>query len=299
MDASVEWFVGVDWGMDAHQELSRLDEDLQHDRNGLSNRLREQIYRIRPALLEVCQAADDLWFWTIAEEIVVMQRRPSAARLRSILRTHRIRRITPAQLLEVLARTDVYTAPGVLEAARFHIGSLVERLRIVHTERRRCEAAMKTVLDQLRAHQATTPATYEDVEILESLPGVGVRVVATLLAEAARPLAEHDYGLLRGCMGVAPVTERSGKRRAPLVHMRRACNHRLRQAAYHWGRVSIQQDPASRRYYDRLRARGQTHGCALRVVVDRWLRILIAMLRNRTLYDGSRYAAVDTLGSPA
>ena len=28
------------------RELSRLDEDLQHDRNGLSNRLREQIYRI-------------------------------------------------------------------------------------------------------------------------------------------------------------------------------------------------------------------------------------------------------------
>ena len=281
------------------RELSRIDEDLQHDRNGLSNRLREQIYRIRPALLEVCPAADDLWFWAMAEDVLVTQRRPSAARLRSMLRAHRIRRVTPTQLLEVLARDDLYTAPGVMEATRFHIGSLIARLRVVHAERRRCEAAMKTVLGELRARRTTDRATYEDIDILESLPGVGIRVVATLLSEAARSLAEHDYGLLRSCMGLAPVTERSGKRRAPLVHMRRACNHRLRQAAYHWGRISIQQDPVSRRYYDRLRARGKTHGGALRVIVDRWLRILMAMLRDRTLYDATRHATVDPAVSPA
>jgi hypothetical protein len=72
--------------------------------------------------------------------------------------------------------------------------------------------------------------------------------------------------------------------------MRRACNRRLRWAAYHWGRASVQHDAASAAYYRELRARGHRHGRALRSVVDRWLRILVAMLRQNTLYDANRFA---------
>jgi hypothetical protein len=65
----------------------------------------------------------------------------------------------------------------------------------------------------------------------------------------------------------------------------------LRQALYHWSRVSIQQDRAARAYYDALRARGHGHARALRSVADRWLRILVAMLTSRTLYDPSRFVS--------
>ena len=80
--------------------------------------------------------------------------------------------------------------------------------------------------------------------------------------------------------------------------MRRACNQRLRQAAYHWGRVSLINDEASRAYYDELRARGHTHGRALRSVIDRWFRILIAMLRNGTLYEPGRVSRRGVVGAP-
>jgi hypothetical protein len=70
--------------------------------------------------------------------------------------------------------------------------------------------------------------------------------------------------------------------------MRYACKHRLRQAVYHWARTSIQHDHAARAYYEALRARGHHHARALRSVADRWLRILVAMLTTRTLYDPSR-----------
>jgi hypothetical protein len=85
------------------------------------------------------------------------------------------------------------------------------------------------------------------------------------------------------------VTKRSGKR-AFFVHMRYACKRRLRQALYHWSRTSIQCDAAARAYYDGLRGRGHHHARALRSVADRWLRILVAMLKTRTLYDASRFA---------
>ena len=75
--------------------------------------------------------------------------------------------------------------------------------------------------------------------------------------------------------------------------MRYACKARLRQVLYHWSRTSLQHDRAARAYYDRLRARGHAHGRALRSVGDRWLRILIGMLNNRTLYDASRFTPVE------
>ena len=109
-----------------------------------------------------------------------------------------------------------------------------------------------------------------------------------MLAEAAEPLAHRDYARLRAHMGTAPVTTGSGKRR--LVSMRRACNRRLRWAAYHWGRTNVQHDAPSARNYRELRARGHRHGRALRSVVDRWLRILMAMLRQNKLDDASKFA---------
>ena len=79
-----------------------------------------------------------------------------------------------------------------------------------------------------------------DVAIVLSLPGVGRKITAWLFAEAAQPLAERDYQVLRTHSGVAPVTKQSGKRR--LVVMRRGCNPRLRHALYHMARVAMQRD---------------------------------------------------------
>lgn len=42
--------------------------------------------------------------------------------------------------------------------------------------------------------------------------------------------------------------------------------------------------------YALLRARGQIHGRALRSIADRLLRLLIAMLKSRTLFDPARWA---------
>ena len=72
--------------------------------------------------------------------------------------------------------------------------------------------------------------------------------------------------------------------------MRYACNERLRNACYHWARCSTRGDATARAYYAALRARGHSHGRALRSVADRWLRILTAMLKTRTLYEAARFA---------
>jgi transposase len=277
------------------RELCRLVEELQVEEGRLANRLREQLYRVDAAWLTLSPAADEPWLWTVLaatphpEAWTQLPRR----RLTPALRTHRIRRLTAEAIVTALRQPRLTVAAGVADAVATRIASLVPQLILVHQQRTTAERQIDRLLDTWAAAEApeAEPHEHRDVEILRSLPGVGRMVTATMLAEASGPLADRDYATLRAYTGAAPVTKRSGKR-VFLVHMRYACKHRLRQAVYHWARTSIQHDAAARAYYDALRARGHQHARALRSVTDRWLRILVAMLTTRKLYDPSRLRSI-------
>ena len=273
------------------RELSRAEDDLDGEFRRLANQLRSQVYRMTPALLTLCPGADEPWFWALLAiaPTPLAQHRLTRARVDHLLRAHRIRRWR-ADVVEQLQARSFPHAPGVVEAVAAQIQLILPRLTVVHAQRLACGHQLETLLQELRdrPHDADERGEHRDIAILESLPGVGRKVAVTMLAEAAGPLALRDYARLRAHMGTAPVTTASGKRRG--VSMRRACNQRLRWAAYHWGRTSVQRDAPSAAYYRALRARGHRHGRALRSVVDRWLRILTAMLRHNTLYDSSKFA---------
>jgi transposase len=275
------------------RELSRAEEDLDAEFRRLANQLRSQVHRLVPEVLALCPGADEPWFWALLQiaPTPAAQRRLTRARVDHLLRAHRIRRWRGAEVVARLQAPLFPHAPGVVEATEAQVHLILPRLEVVHTQRLACGRQLEQLLQQLRdrPREADQRGEHRDIAILESLPGVGRKVAVTMLAEAAAPLAQRDYDRLRAHLGTAPVTTASGKRR--LVSMRRACNRRLRWAAYHWGRASVQHDAPSAAYYRALRARGHRHGRALRSVVDRWLRILIAMLRQNTLYDASRFAA--------
>ncbi len=274
------------------REASRHDADLLEDSQRLANRLRDHLLRIWPELLALCPAADDPWFWSLLElaptPAIGATVRP--ARVSHVLREHRIRRVTAAQVAQVLRTPSVHVAPGVREGVTPRLLDLIAQLRIVSAQRRHAAARLQTLLT---AVVEDTPAEqgreHHDTTILQSLPGIGVRVVATMFAEAAGLLHNRDYHALRVLGGTAPVTKRSGKH--GFVRMRYACSGRLRQALYCFGMNSLRRDPHTRAHYDALRARGHGHARALRGVVDRLLGVLVSMLRSGQLYDMSRRTA--------
>jgi transposase len=265
------------------RELSRLEDDLQQEARRLSNRLLEQLHRYFPQLLQLVPAADEPWLWALLERAPTpaVAEHLSIAAIRTILSRHRIRRIDAGAVRAVLRTPALPVAPGTVQAAQRHLAVLLPRLRLVAQQRRECATLLAGLLEQLGEQQE-----HRDVPILRSLPGVGRVVAATMLAEAGRLLAARDYHGLRTHLGSAPVTKQSGKYR--LVQMRYACNPRLRNAAHYWAQSAVRRDPHSRAHYDRLRARGHSHGRALRGVIDRLLRVLIAMLTTHTAYDPSR-----------
>jgi transposase len=248
------------------REVTRLEEDLDAELRRLSNRLREQLYRVAPGLLTLCPGANEPWLWALLARAPTPAAgaRLTRAAVAHILAEHRIRRVTAAEVLAVLRAPALAGAPGVLEAAQDHLAVLLPRLWVAHEQQRRCAARSARLLDDLAQRQE-----HRDVAILESFPGVGRKVSATMLAEASRLLAARDYHALRAHAGSAPVTKASGKRR--LVSMRYACNPRLRNALHYWAQTHVQHDPVGAALYTRLRARGCSHGRALRGVANRLL----------------------------
>lgn len=269
------------------RELSRLDEELGEDLTRTSNRLRDQLHRFFPQMLQLCPAANEPWLWRLLRLVptpaAAHRVRPSA--VQRVLTGARIRRVTAADVVTTLRAPALVVAPGTVEAASHHVAVLLPRLHLLHEQRRDSEKRLRRALEDL----AATPGQereHHDVTILLSWPGVGVRIAATMLAEAHEALSRRDYHALRSLSGLAPVTEASGKFR--LVKMRYACNNRLRYACYHWARTAMQADAHARVHYGALRRRGHTHARALRSVADRQMGVLMAMLRTGTCYDADK-----------
>jgi transposase len=266
------------------RELFRAADELRGEMQRHSSRLREQLNRYYPQMLVLCPAAQQPFLWDLLEAAPL----PASAaalepeRVQGLLKARQIRRLTAAQILATLGRPALPLAPGAALAASQHALVLVAQLRIVRQQRDLTLKRLREVLRHLRA-QRNDGARPSDVEIIESLPGAGELTTAALLTESAQALAERDPEALRAYSGIAPVTRQSGKRRS--VSMRYACNQRLRNALYFQALCSLRGDPVSRRHYDALRQAGHSHARALRGVSDRLLTVLIAMLRQGTLYD--------------
>ena len=272
------------------RDLTRLDDELRSSFNRNSCQLREQLYRYYPQLLRLSPAANEAWLWALLElaPSPAKARRLKPARIEKLLRAHRIRRLQSADIVNELRAPGFQLAAGTADAASEHALLLIPHLRLIAQQRTELARRLQTLLEQLASpsEDDEDPHQHRDVEIILSLPGVGRVVAATMLAEASQVLAHRDYPALRAYCGSAPITRRSGKKIAVL--MRRGCNDRLRNALYHWARVSIQHDPHSRHHYHQLRSRGHSHGRALRGLADRLLAVLCAMLRQGTLYDPAR-----------
>lgn len=264
--------------------LSRLEDSLVQDWSRLTSQLREQIHRYFPQLLHFSPAADDVWIWDLLETAPVPALASQLRRqqVSKILSRRRIRRFSAEEVLQQLRTPPLPVAPGTAEAASEACLLLLARLRLLLQQRKEVERRIEEQLTRFCAEEQRRE--HRDVQLILSIPGIGRVITATMLAEASQPLAQRDYHALRAYCGAAPVTHQSGKRKRQVI-MRYSCNQRLRNAFYHWARISVQQDSRTRAHYHRLRSKGHSHGRALRGVLDRLLVMLISILRHQTEFD--------------
>ncbi len=122
------------------RELSRAEETLLEDFRRTANRLRDQLHRFYPQMLQLCSAADESWMW----ELLDLAPTPAHAALLSeeqvkrVLKAHRIRRVTAQEVLACLQAPALPVAPGAAEAAQAHCEFLLPCLRVLAEQLRGC-----------------------------------------------------------------------------------------------------------------------------------------------------------------
>jgi hypothetical protein len=103
------------------REWSRITEDLGAERNRLTNRMREPLWRYFPTML---QLEDDLgaeWLLDLWQAVSTPDKAARETTIARLLKRNRIRRFGAAHVLEVLRQPPMQVAIGTVEAALAHV----------------------------------------------------------------------------------------------------------------------------------------------------------------------------------
>jgi hypothetical protein len=127
---------------------------------------------------------------------------------------------------------------------------------------------------------------HPDFPRFQALPGAGPVFAPRRLVAFGAPRARDAAGAARQkYAGIAPVTERRGKR--AWVHWRLQCPTCLRHTVVEGAAESIRHACWAQVYDQQQRDQGKAHQAAVRALAFKWIRILFRCWQERTPYDAS------------
>lgn len=265
--------------------LRRREATMAEEGRRLSSQLSALVQRLDPTLLTLCAGADEVWFWSLL--LAVLKGPMTTSTVTTLLKKEGKRKLdglVPTVMAVVGNHSRARASKSMTAMVVVEVKTLVTVLRAIEKERLKAFKDLEAFVDDEAQRQQdtdgrTVPST---VAILLSMPGIGIKTAADLVADATPLLRRDKLELLRAVTGVAPVTKQSGKSRQ--VSMRRACNARLRSAMFHAAQAAVRHDVTFKRYLEKLLAAGHGRPRALRSVADKMLHVLVAMLSDTTLY---------------
>ena len=195
-------------------------------------------------------------------------------------RTHRGGRpVGDARATRLHAAAQTSVAPPELQ------GQISFQMRILLDEYSMFESHI--ALAEKRLHELLDP---ELSRRLQTIPGVGPAIVATLIAEIGDIHRFSDVDQLLAYAGVHPKEQSSGKKGAdPETSwtMAKTGNRYLRTAAYRMAVVGLQHNPLIAAHYARKRAQGKSKMNALGHCMGKALAIVWGVWRNERDFDPS------------
>ena len=263
-----------DEALETLRVLCGYDEDLRCDANRAKNRLRD-------LLVAVCPPVERLLGPRLDHPAVqvLLARYPTPTALRAAGRARMLRLVRPLAprladqlVIDLLAALQAQTLAVPAEAAQ---GRVISELAASVADLHRRRSALADDVEAVFSVHPLAP-------VLRSLPGIGTRTGARILAEIGDigrfPTSAH----LAAYAGLAPVTRRSGSSIRGETRSRRG-NHRLKNALFLTAFCSLNHPP-SRAYYDAKRALGKKHNAAIICLARRRCDVLHAMLGTTAPY---------------
>ena len=262
------------------------------DQGRVVNRLGHALKQYYPQVLEwfsehnTVVVCDFLTQWPTLTEV----KRARRTRLERFFKDHNVRfgQVIEERITAIKAAMPLTLDPAVIEPHRLQIEILIEQLRVTIM-------ALKRFDDEIAATVQQLP----DYELLfRPLPGAGHILAPRLLAAFGEDRERYRHAdELQMYAGIAPVTERSGKK--SWVRWRWQCPTFIRQTFVEWAAQTINKSAWAGAYYRQQRAKGCTYQVAVRALAFKWIRILYRCWQDRTPYDESKYLeALRRKGSP-
>lgn len=260
--------------------LNGLDIDLAADSTRHANRLRDALTSISPALE---RAVGTKLQHAGVRDLLAKYPTPTA-----------LRKAGKTRIRTVVSKRSPRMGGSITERVWMALGEQTVSVPAEATLGR-VVAELAVELGRVRDRRDALEAEIEEVflahplgPVLISLPGIGPRTGARILAEIGDGSGFASGSKLAAYAGLAPVTRQSGTSIRG-EHRSRRGNHRLKNAMFLSAFASLA-DADSRAFYDRKRAEGKRHNAALICLARRRCDVIHAMLRT-----GEHYLTSDQL----
>ena len=247
----------------------------------LTNRLTSALKNYFPHVLQWFPDQDTVIFCDFLSRWPTLKAAQLARRttLETFFRAHHVRAadVIDSRLQAIKSAMALTTDDGVITPNVLLVQALIAQLRVT----------LQAIADFDTAIAQRAQA-HPDFPLFDALPGAGAVFAPRLLVafgeQRERFTSAED---LQKYAGIAPVTERSGKK--SWVHWRLQCPTFLRQTFVEWAAESTRHSFWAQVYYQQQREKGKAHQAAVRALAFKWIRILYRCWQDRTPYEESVY----------
>jgi transposase len=267
--------------MRALAQLVEHRRRLVGDKVRCTNRLTSALKNYFPHVLLWFQDKDTAIFCDFLRRWPTLKAAQLARRatLAAFFREHHVRSadVITTRIEAIRSAVALTTDTGVITPNVLLVQALVAQLRVT--------LQAITDFDNAIADHAQS---HPDFPLFDALPGAGAVFAPRLLVAFGEQRERYASAEeLQKYAGIAPVTERSGKK--SWVHWRLQCPKCLRQTFVEWAAESIRHSFWAQAYYQQQRDKGKAHQAAVRALAFKWLRILYRCWQERTPYDEAIY----------
>ena len=274
--------------------LATLVEQRRHlidDKTRITNRLRDALKQYYPQTLGWFDHIDTALFCDFLARwpTLIQAKRARKNTLKTFFHEHNMRfeQVLEERLAAIKSASPLTLDAAVIVPHRLQALVLVAQLRVMLDSIKQFDTEIEKVATQ-----------HTDYTLFSALPGAGPSLAPRLLVAFGEQRERYQNAAeLQKYSGVAPVTERSGKKH--WVHWRWQCPTFLRQTFVEWAAQTINKSFWAGEYYRQQRDKGSTHQAAVRSLAFKWIRIVYRCWQTGVAYDESRYLKVlERRGSP-
>jgi transposase len=140
------------------------------------------------------------------------------------------------------------------------------------------------MIDEEKGYLAEQYKDFAEVQLLQTIPGVGLDTAVLLMLEIEDVNRFETAGKLCSYFGVHPTFKQSGDGMWK-VGMSKKGRGNIRAGLYMSGLTGVQHCPILKQIYARFRAQGMNHYQAMGVVMHKLLRMIYGILKSKKPYN--------------